>query len=208
MLRCITIHISTLYALEDIIYLSLPVLSRSIETMQRILLFTVSLIVLLASSALAFPIQSATQHNSRHTLLFAAAPTQNNNDSINNPLHSRRNILVWASNLAFLSSCAPSANAAVLRSAGCANGEGEACADLADGNEFIQNLQKKSAENKEANQRVSLISLFVVQTPDNITIFWTSRLHYSYDNSHFLNQTTMHKMHTTIIYRKLSMPTT
>lgn len=134
----------------------------SIETMPR-LLFTVGLIVLLASSALAFQIQSATLHNSRHTRLFAASPTQNN-DSLNNPLHSRRNVLAWASNLAFLSSCAPSANAAVLRSAGCVYGEGEACADLADGNEFIQNLQKKSAENKEANQRVSLISVFVVET--------------------------------------------
>ena len=60
-----------------------------------------------------------------------------------------------ATNLAFLStSYASSANAAVLRSAGCVYGEGEACADLAEGNEFILSLQKKSAENKEANQRV------------------------------------------------------
>jgi hypothetical protein len=36
---------------------------------------------------------------------------------------------------------------AVLRSAGCARGTGEACADLAEGNEFILSLQKKSQEN-------------------------------------------------------------
>ncbi len=63
-------------------------------------------------------------------------------------------------NLAFLSSYASSANAAVLRSAGCVYGEGEACADLAEGNEFIQNLQKKSAQNKEVNQRVRKRILF------------------------------------------------
>ena len=36
---------------------------------------------------------------------------------------------------------------AVLRSAGCARGSGEACTDLAEGNEFILNLQRKSQEN-------------------------------------------------------------
>ena len=36
---------------------------------------------------------------------------------------------------------------AVLRSAGCARGTGEACADLAEGNEFILKLQQKSQEN-------------------------------------------------------------
>ena len=36
---------------------------------------------------------------------------------------------------------------AVLRSAGCARGAGEACADLAEGNEFILKLQQKSQEN-------------------------------------------------------------
>ena len=43
----------------------------------------------------------------------------------------------------------------VIRSPGkCANGEGDACATLADNNELIRSLQKKSAENREANQRV------------------------------------------------------
>lgn len=50
-----------------------------------------------------------------------------------------------------------SASADVIRSPGkCANGEGEGCDSLAEGNEFIQNLQKKSSENREANQRVSM----------------------------------------------------
>ena len=82
------------------------------------------------------------------------------NTNENNPLlQSRRNILLnLSSNVALLSVVCTSsttvANADVIRSAGCANGEGDACADLAEGNEFIQSLQKKSAQNKEANQRV------------------------------------------------------
>lgn len=83
-----------------------------------------------------------------------------NTTNDNNPLlQSRRNILMnVASNVALLSvvctSSSTTANADVIRSAGCANGEGDACADLAEGNEFIQSLQKKSSQNKEANQRV------------------------------------------------------
>mmetsp|Transcript_13937 Transcript_13937/g.23326 ORF Transcript_13937/g.23326 Transcript_13937/m.23326 type:complete len:202 (-) Transcript_13937:234-839(-) len=134
-------------------------------------------LILLVSSASAFQIQSSMtqqQHRSHHTQLpIAATPTNNNNDSDdvsntnNNPLHSRRNMLgLAATNLAFLSSYASSANADVLRSAGCANGEGEACADLAEGNEFIQNLQKKSAQNKEANQREALNAYYMKNYPD------------------------------------------
>ncbi|KAK1741048.1 hypothetical protein QTG54_008300 [Skeletonema marinoi] len=135
-------------------------------------------LILLVSSASAFQIQSSMtqqQHRSHHTQQpLAATPTNNNNDSDdvsntnNNPLHSRRNMLLGlsATNLAFLSSYASSANADVLRSAGCANGEGEACADLAEGNEFIQNLQKKSAQNKEANQREALNAYYMKNYPD------------------------------------------
>ena len=82
----------------------------------------------------------------------------NTNDN-NSLLQSRRNILLnVSSNVALLSvvctASTTAANADVIRSAGCANGEGDACADLAAGNEFIQSLQKKSSQNKEANQRV------------------------------------------------------
>ena len=44
----------------------------------------------------------------------------------------------------------------VIRSAGCARGSGEACADLAEGNEFILNLQRKSQENAEQADRDAL----------------------------------------------------
>jgi len=50
------------------------------------------------------------------------------------------------------------ANADVIRSPGkCANGEGEGCDSLAEDNELIRSLQKKSSENREANQRVGSI---------------------------------------------------
>ena len=81
-----------------------------------------------------------------------------NTDDKNSLLQSRRKLLNVSSNVALLSvvctSSTTAANADVIHSAGCANGEGDACADLAEGNEFIQSLQKKSAQNKEANQRV------------------------------------------------------
>ncbi len=136
-----------------------------LQAMMQHLIAIISLI-LLASPASAFQsLMSMTQpqQRSHHTQQPLAATPTNTNDSNasntdNNPLQSRRNMLVATAattNLAFLSSpFASSANAAVLRSAGCVYGEGEACADLAEGNEFILSLQKKSAENKEANQRV------------------------------------------------------
>jgi hypothetical protein len=43
------------------------------------------------------------------------------------------------------------ANAAVLSSKYCAYGSGEDCEDLAEGNEFIRQLQAKSAANKDKN---------------------------------------------------------
>mmetsp|Transcript_1912 Transcript_1912/g.4161 ORF Transcript_1912/g.4161 Transcript_1912/m.4161 type:complete len:141 (+) Transcript_1912:123-545(+) len=53
-----------------------------------------------------------------------------------------------------------SANADIVRSPGkCANGEGEGCDSLAGGNEFIRSLQKKSSENREANQRVRVFNM-------------------------------------------------
>ena len=48
------------------------------------------------------------------------------------------------------------ANADVIGAGRCANGEGDGCDSLARGNAYIQSLQKKSSENKEENQRVSL----------------------------------------------------
>ncbi len=123
-------------------------------------------LVVLSPAALAFQ-QTRTPvsmiHRQQHRLNASSSPQEesivsNTNDN-NSLLQSRRNILLnVASNVALLSvvctASTTAANADVIRSAGCANGEGEACADLAEGNEFIQSLQKKSAQNKEANQRV------------------------------------------------------
>ena len=51
---------------------------------------------------------------------------------------------------------ASSAQAAVIGAGRCANGEGAGCDSLAEGNEYIQSLQRRSSENKEENQQVSL----------------------------------------------------
>eukprot|EP00584_Thalassiosira_punctigera_P008241 CAMPEP_0172545828 /NCGR_PEP_ID=MMETSP1067-20121228/15689_1 /TAXON_ID=265564 ORGANISM="Thalassiosira punctigera, Strain Tpunct2005C2" /NCGR_SAMPLE_ID=MMETSP1067 /ASSEMBLY_ACC=CAM_ASM_000444 /LENGTH=179 /DNA_ID=CAMNT_0013332653 /DNA_START=58 /DNA_END=597 /DNA_ORIENTATION=- len=59
------------------------------------------------------------------------------------------------------------ANADVIRSPGkCANGEGEGCDSLAEDNELIRSLQKKSSENREANQREALNAYYMKNYPD------------------------------------------
>ena len=75
-------------------------------------------------------------------------------------LPTRRDILqsISLSSTILISSSSP-ASASVIRSPGkCANGEGEGCDSLAEDNELIKSLQKKSSENREANQKVSDIS--------------------------------------------------
>ena len=131
---------------------------------QEFALLVSLVLLLLSSSALAFQqTRSSAPHRQQqqHRLQATFTPQEEESNDIsninnnNNPLlQSRRNILSLVSNLSLLTVCTSNANADVIRSAGCANGEGDACADLAEGNEFIQSLQKKSAENKEANQRV------------------------------------------------------
>ncbi len=128
----------------------------------------ISLLVVLVGlspAAVAFQQTPRTTHRQQHRLNASSSSSSSSkeesivshtNDN-NSLLQSRRKILLnVASNVALLSVCTSTtaANADVIRSAGCANGEGDACADLAEGNEFIQSLQKKSAQNKEANQRV------------------------------------------------------
>ena len=101
-----------------------------------------------ASLASAFNINATPQK------LPATAPTSEQ--------CTRRDILHRTASLGFLTiistAAADPANADVIRSPGkCANGEGEGCDSLAEDNELIQSLQKKSSENREANQRVGII---------------------------------------------------
>ena len=57
------------------------------------------------------------------------------------------------------------ADANVIRSPGkCANGIGEGCDSLADNNELIRSLQKKSAANRESNQRVCRCNFLILYT--------------------------------------------
>lgn len=59
------------------------------------------------------------------------------------------------------------AGADVIRSPGrCANGEGEGCDDLAGDNELIRSLQRRSSDNREANQREALNAYYMKNYPD------------------------------------------
>lgn len=111
--------------------------------MLRPTLFTV------AFAAAAVSYASAFQININATPLKAAA--------------SRRDVLTTtAACLSILLPLSP-ANADVIRSPGkCANGEGDGCDSLAEDNELIRSLQKKSSDNREANQRVGMNKRFLV----------------------------------------------
>lgn len=71
-------------------------------------------------------------------------------------------------NVAFLVGAATplQANAVIGTFTGCAQGVGEGCADLAEGNDFIKSLQEKSAANREANTREALNSFYQRNYPD------------------------------------------
>ena len=118
------------------------------------------LIILALTSSLA---STAFHANAPQTGTAASiAPTANEDYCCN-----RRSILQEATTSCWkIATCATSIIAAatanpafadvnVIRSPGkCANGEGEGCDSLADNNELIRSLQKKSAANRESNQRV------------------------------------------------------
>ena len=73
---------------------------------------------------------------------------------------TRRDIIKHLGITIGITSVSSPANADVIRSGRCANGQGDGCDSLADDNEFIQALQKKSSENREKNERVSISYLF------------------------------------------------
>lgn len=111
--------------------------------MLRPTLFTVAFAAAAVSYAAAFQI------NINATPLKAAASTEKEQRC------NRRDVLkTTAACLGILFPLTP-VNADVIRSPGkCANGEGDGCDSLAEDNELIRSLQKKSSENREANQRV------------------------------------------------------
>lgn len=86
---------------------------------------------------------------------------------------TRRDLLQQTASLALLAiSTARPANADVIRSPGkCANGEGEGCDSLAEGNDLIRSLQKKSSENREANQREALNAYYMKNYPDVFAVY-------------------------------------
>lgn len=115
-----------------------------------LLISLVLVAVIISPAAVAFQ-QTRTSvsitHRQQHRLNASSSSSSSKEESTNDVsntydnksfLQSRRNILFnVSSNVALLSvACTASttaANADVIRSAGCANGEGDACADLARG---------------------------------------------------------------------------
>lgn len=81
------------------------------------------------------------------------------NGNPNAPIHRRNWINGFAAasgSLAVAASTNIHAANAVISSKYCAYGTGQGCEDLAEGNEFIKELQARSAANKEAIQLVRL----------------------------------------------------
>jgi len=74
------------------------------------------------------------------------------------PVVQRRMVLrlggLVASSVFFWKETCDSANAEILQVGSCASGEGEGCADLSEGNEFIRSLQQKSAVKREFYAKV------------------------------------------------------
>ena len=77
---------------------------------------------------------------------------------------TRRDIIKHLGITIGITSISSPANADIISGARCANGQGDGCDSLAEDNEFIQALQKKSSENREKNERVSMHIFF---TKDN-----------------------------------------
>jgi len=121
--------------------------------------FASSVLLLVLSydaSAFTFP-SSKSQPELKSSTVGIQSDTYNIQGSTNEDL-SRRDIFSHSLNaiLAASAALAPrTANAVVVQSGPCASGEGAACENLADGNEFILSLQKKSATNREKNEKVS-----------------------------------------------------
>ena len=73
---------------------------------------------------------------------------------------TRRDVIKHLGITIGITSISSPANADVIRAPGrCANGEGDGCDSLAEDNELIQALQKKSSENREKNERVSEVCI-------------------------------------------------
>lgn len=112
-----------------------------------------TLMLTLASlqSSVAFAPSPNTARSTAHEL----QPSPFDDQDTTHVATSRRHVLTTAV-ITIGTAFSSAANADVIGAGRCANGEGDGCDSLAGGNAYIQSLQKKSSENKEENQRVSL----------------------------------------------------
>mmetsp|Transcript_5589 Transcript_5589/g.13154 ORF Transcript_5589/g.13154 Transcript_5589/m.13154 type:complete len:178 (+) Transcript_5589:44-577(+) len=95
-------------------------------------------------------------------LAFGYQPQKTNNAQLN-----RRNFFAFVGASAAANVLIPDQPAnAVISAKYCAYGSGEGCDDLAEGNEFIRQLQEKSAANKEKNESDALYAFYMKNYPD------------------------------------------
>ena len=83
-------------------------------------------------------------------------------------LHRRQLVqtILGSGSVAFIATTVPECTHAVISSKYCAYGTGDGCEDLAEGNEYIKQLQAKSAANKEAIQQESRNAYYMKNYPD------------------------------------------
>lgn len=107
-------------------------------------------------------------------LTFSYTASTKDSNVSNRTQQSRANFLKGLVGSATFTLAPQLANAAaektegkILRSSGkCAYGVGEGCDDLSDGNEFIKELQRKSAQSKEVAQKEYLSAYQMKNYPD------------------------------------------
>lgn len=123
-------------------------------------------LVVLLQDGCSFTVSSTNNQLVKKMSTELHANASPNTENLKDESMSRRNVLknsiftpIAMTSLSSL--LMENANAAVLQSGPCASGQGDACEDLAEGNEFIRSLQKKSSENRARNEQVSFINLLI-----------------------------------------------
>lgn len=83
-------------------------------------------------------------------------------------LHRRQLVqtILGSGSVAVISTIVPESAQAVISSKYCAYGTGDGCDDLAEGNEYIKQLQARSAVNKEAIQQEARNAYYMKNYPD------------------------------------------
>eukprot|EP00547_Thalassionema_nitzschioides_P001351 CAMPEP_0194199188 /NCGR_PEP_ID=MMETSP0156-20130528/298_1 /TAXON_ID=33649 /ORGANISM="Thalassionema nitzschioides, Strain L26-B" /LENGTH=204 /DNA_ID=CAMNT_0038924045 /DNA_START=29 /DNA_END=643 /DNA_ORIENTATION=+ len=119
------------------------------------------LLFIFVESAHSFSISNSNNKNIGLMMVSPDAPASNKRREFLNEF-TAATILTSS----FLLVSSKSADAGVIQREKCTMGEGAGCEDLADGNEYIRSLQKKSAENKAAIGKEAEMAYQMKNYPD------------------------------------------